>query len=224
MPSDQKMSRMNPGSSCRKRCMIAEPASTVGWTMKRVCRRSSPGTVGKAACVGGAFRRLILEFPEGMALAADLRRAPRIEPRGMHDAGVGRLRQVQGVAAPGIGVGPDVLVGRSMTRFARDAELRRRRLHLLRRDWLRPERRVEGGPAEGRVAGDADAVPRARFRERGLSRRMHDRRAARNPAPFADQPDRRELAERPPMSGRVPIDLLIVRSRGQHHVAFYATH
>jgi hypothetical protein len=107
-----------------------------------------------------------------------------------------------------------------MTRFARDAELRCGRIHLLRRDWLRPERRVEGGPAEGCVAGDADAVPRARFENRGLPRRMHHRRAARNPAPLVDQPDRRELTECAPLSRCVPIDLLIVRSRGQHYLAF----
>src|SRR5262245_17871525 len=140
----------------------------------------------------------------------------------MHDAGVGSFCQMQGVTAPGVAVDANVLVGRSMTRFARDAEFRRRRIHLLRRDRLRPERRVEGGTAERRMAGDTDAVPGAGFGERGLSRWMHHRRAARNPAPLVDQPDRRELTECPPVSGRVPIDLLIVRSRGQHHLAFYA--
>src|SRR5262245_18886743 len=103
-----------------------------------------------------------------MALAADLRRAPRVEARRMHDAGVGRLRQMQGVTAPGVSVDADVLVGRSMTRFARDAEFRRRRIHLLRRDRLRPERRVERGTAERGVAGDTDTVPGAGFGERGL--------------------------------------------------------
>ena len=52
---------------------------------------------------------------------------------------------------------------------------------------------------------------------------MHHGCASGNPAPLVDEPDRRQLTERPPLSRRVPIDLLIVRSGGQHHLAFYAT-
>jgi hypothetical protein len=58
MPSDQNMSRMNPGSSCRKRCMIAEPHDRRLDDEARLPQVVA-GTIGKAARVGGAFRRLI---------------------------------------------------------------------------------------------------------------------------------------------------------------------
>ena len=138
--------------------------------------------------------------------------------------GVGRAAEMEGVAAPRARVARATCSSaRSVTRFARDAELRRRRVHRCVGDRLRCRtacRRRAGRGSCGRRRRCAFHAPVSE--NGGLSRRMHDGRASRNPAPLVDEPDRRQLTEYPPVSGRVPIDLLIMRSRGHHDLAFYA--
>jgi hypothetical protein len=98
-----------------------------------------------------------------MALAAYLRRASSIQPARLHDRRVRRAAEMQGVAPPRAAIDPRMLLCRSVTRFARDTEFHCLRVGGLRQDRLRSERRIELGPAVGRVTRNADRIPGAGF-------------------------------------------------------------
>ena len=83
--------------------------------------------------------------------------SPQLGPRGV-------IQSMQTYScAERIPIRARVRGARSVTGFAGDAELRGGRIHGLRRDRLRAERRVKGGLARGRVTRDADRIPRACF-------------------------------------------------------------
>ena len=158
-----------------------------------------------------------------MTLAADLRRARRIETRGLNDRLVGRARDVERVAPQGIAVRARVRVAGTVARFARDAEFRGARIGELRCNWSGAKRRVELRPPVRRMACDAHGVPSAGFGHVRRARRHHDRGAPGNPGPLRSQPNGRKLSKDAAVPRRVPEDLLIMRSGGHHHLAFYAT-
>ena len=174
------------------------------------------GTVGQPEAVRAPLARGVREFPERVALTADLRRSARVESIGTDDRRIGAAGEVQPVAAERPCVGACVIAARPVARLARDAEFCRRRVGDLIGNRPRSERRVEARPPVGRVARDADAVPRARLSMR-RSRRPHHRGAPRNPAAIRGQPDRRQLSEHAAVPGRVPVDLLVVRPGRHHH-------
>src|SRR5262245_4247748 len=86
------------------------------------------GPVRQPARGGMALRRGFRELPERVTLTAHLRRAPRIEARGLHDRVIAGLPEMDAVSAQRIPVRARVRLARTVTRLARDAELGRARV------------------------------------------------------------------------------------------------
>ena len=198
--------------------MAGDRPFTRGWATKRVSRNSSPRPKRQAAGAGRALAGRVPELPDAVALAADLRRAPRVEARRLDDGRIGRAAGVERVAAQRVPVGGHVRLGRAVARLAGDAELGDGGVDRLIADRLGAERGIEAGLAVRSVAVDADGVPVSVEHRHSLSGgRQHDGVAGR-PALLVEQVDGRQHVERALVARRVPVDVLVVRAGDHHHL------
>ncbi len=219
VPSDQKASRMNRASSASSAFIVCGAG-----VRRRLRDEPRRGQVvarpeREPLRVREPLVRAVAELPDAVALTADLRSAPDVQTLRLHGRVVTRRREVETVPAKRHAVRTHVVRRRAMTRLARDAELRHRRLDRLRPYRLGSERCIELRPAVRGVAGDTRAVPVPGLRERLLRRRMQHRHAARDPSAFLYQVRARQLSEHALVARAVPEHLLMVRAGDQRHLA-----
>ena len=106
-----------------------------------------------------------------------------------------------------------------MARFARDAELRHRRVDCLIRNRFGAVGRIESCLAVGRVARDADRVPVTVQCRYALVGGREDQGASRRPLLFIQQVRPRQDVQGSLVPRGVPVDVLVVRPRDHYYLA-----
>ncbi len=148
---------------------------------------------------------------DGVALPAGIGGFAMIEAAGIDDGGVGIAVEMLGVAAERCGVGADVLLARTVTGFAGDAELGDASVIHMGLGVL--ARLASGGVAiEAVVVPDLLEMGRPRFEQEDI--------IARHPALFREQVGERQAELHVAVSAWQPVGLHVM-GPGQHaHAAF----
>src|SRR5262249_22542637 len=115
------------------------------------------------ALVLAPFALGIGQLPNAVALSADFRRLPRVQPPRVHDGGIGSPGEPLAHATHDIPVRLDVRAPRTVACLARDAEFRRVGVDVRLVERLAPWRPGESRLAVRRMAADADRAPVARL-------------------------------------------------------------
>src|SRR5262249_18966345 len=137
-------------------------------------------------------------------------------PSGLHDRRVWCSCQVKGVPPQRVPVRAYVLACRPVAALTGDAELDGLCIYGLSERIVGAEWCAERRPPVRGVALHADTVPASALRDERDVGRVHHGRTARNPAPLGRELNCRQLAQQPTVPGRVPVDLLMVRTGGHY--------